>query len=381
MIRPTLGDTLDALRRALDSAGVGSRPAQVGAAGGRLLPHPARRPAAGVRPGPARRHRRPPEARRGARRGPPGGRRRRGPARCWVSPPARCSSRPPSARTGRTTVTAPTAAAAAAAAAPAIPVAPAAPTSTPVTARSFAPPAAPPGASPPAASSPLAPPADRATVGAAEPPADHGVGPAADLPTQAPRRAAAGTEGPDGWRTSAPGPGEARTWGTDGRLPAPARWGRTATGPTVRIRRPGAGPNASPTTGAAARWCSSAPGWPPCWQWAPPPSSHSEGEAGATTTRGPTPDPRRRPRATTVPPRRPPSRSLPVSCRWPRRPSPTRRSTPRSGTCGWSKPTGRPRRARSPARPRTRPACRSSRPIAGPWPTRSRPQAACGSCG
>ena len=77
MIRPTLVDTLDAVHRSLELGRGAARAAVLGAAGGRLVPHPAGRADARGRPAAPRGHRRPPQARGGARRRPPGRGRRR----------------------------------------------------------------------------------------------------------------------------------------------------------------------------------------------------------------------------------------------------------------------------------------------------------------
>ena len=78
MVRPTLVDTIEALQRSLSLRGHRGRPAEVGAARGRVVAHPARRADAGHRAALSGRHRRPPQARGRAGRGAAGGRRRRG---------------------------------------------------------------------------------------------------------------------------------------------------------------------------------------------------------------------------------------------------------------------------------------------------------------
>ena len=69
MVRPALYDSIEALKRALRSAGVDARAAALRAAGRRLVADADRRPAGRRRAGPPGRGRRAPQARGGARRG------------------------------------------------------------------------------------------------------------------------------------------------------------------------------------------------------------------------------------------------------------------------------------------------------------------------
>jgi len=248
MIRPTLGDTLDALQRSLDSAGIAPDQLKsvllVGGSSriplvGQLLVSGLGRPVAidvhpkhAVALGAA--HLAASEAGAGSVLGEPAG---------SVLEPTAVT------RTGRTTVTAPTAAAAAAAAAPAAPPAPAAPVPPPVApavpaATSGVAPAAARAVVPPAAPAPPAAPGELPSAPATAPrsaparpgpaPTDAGDGGGAFAP---PRRAEAPTA-PDRRPTSAPGPGEPPPWGGDGRLPRAGEPGAERER-SERVGRPG----------------------------------------------------------------------------------------------------------------------------------------------
>ena len=197
--------------------------------------------------------------------------------------------------------------------------------------------------------------AGRTTVTGPAETAPEMVAATAPLATEAPAGAP-----PAGWQTGAPGPGEAPPWGPDGgaRLPRAGESGdarRPAHGPSGRDAA-GAPPRAGATRSSSPvppSPCWRSPGRWPCSPW---------GAVVTTIPTGATPRPRRRPTRPPTPgptPRPPPSSCRPTSPavrRSPPRPSPTRRWTARSGTCGWSRPTARTP-GRSPARTRTRRAC------------------------